>query len=126
MQMGWTKRPSSGGGGGSAPQLIEVQQVVSVSATSSTRVSIPTGFNSYDIRTVEASSDTGLEASVVIYEQATGSKKIYQSLAKAKVYDVCNIPCEDKDGTQMIHIEAFNHGTSNADIIVTLKLISIA
>lgn len=123
--MAWTRRPSASGGGNAA-QLVEVQQVVSVNANSSKRLSIPTGFNSYDIRTVEALSDTGLETSVVIYEQATGSKKIYQSLAKAKVYDVCNIPCEDKDGTQMIHIEAFNHGTSNADIVVTLKLISIA
>lgn len=107
------------------PQLIEVNQSLTVGGYGAGKVSIPVGFNKYDIRIVEASNNMNQNISLSIYESAVNGKKIYQSLSQMALYDICNIPCEDKDGEKMIHIEVKNHGMNETEINLTVKATSL-
>ncbi|MEC2335128.1 hypothetical protein ACP8H2_09260 [Bacillus subtilis] len=120
-----TVDPEGDQGGAAVPQLAEVNQSIVVGGYGTTRVSIPIGFDKYDLRIVEATNTMNQNLSLAIYENAIDGKKIYQSLSQMSVYDICNIPCEDKDGTKMVHVEVKNHGVSEAEIIITVKATSL-
>ncbi|MCY8228708.1 hypothetical protein MOC30_14055 [Bacillus spizizenii] len=117
--------PDENQGGAAVPQLAEVNQSIVVGGYGIARVSIPIGFDKYDLRIVEATNTMNQNLSLAIYENAIDGKKIYQSLSQMTIYDICNIPCEDKDGTKMVHVEVKNHGVSEAEIIITVKATSL-
>lgn len=108
------------------PKLIEVNQEVVVNGYGSTRVSLPMDFDKYDIRIVDAKNNMNQNISVSIFEGiADDSKKIYQSLQALSIYDICNIPCEDKEGTKSVHVEIKNHGVQETEVNVTIKATSL-
>lgn len=107
------------------PKLIEVNHELFIQSFSSTKISLPIGINRYDIRTVEAKGNNNQDISLIINESSSGGKIIYKSIDSKSIYDVCNIPCEDKDKTEMIHLEIFNKSIFDADISITIKLTSL-
>lgn len=106
------------------PQLKEVKTTVQLGALESKTLSVDVGFNKYDIRTLEFTSDS-TKAVVSIFDKNEDGFQVYKSIAAYKVYDVVNIPCEDKDDTNKLHISISNTDSAQTNVTVAIKVTSL-
>lgn len=90
-------------GGDGVPRLFEIVKTLTIDGGSSIALELDATMNKYDIRTVYCSTDKQGEVQVSIYEKAVDGLVVYKSLSQPMVYDIANVPCEDKDGTGKLH-----------------------
>lgn len=100
------------------PQLYEAQTTIRLNASESQFITLPVGFNKYDIRTVYF--DANAIVNVTIYDKAVNGFVVYDSLSEKSCYDVVNVPCEDKSGNKNLNVKIQN--TANVPTTVTLSI----
>ncbi|NSL67279.1 hypothetical protein [Bacillus toyonensis] len=84
------------------------------------------GCNKYDIRTLQVSNDSNVEAMLFMYDQKENGNQIYKSLSEKRTYDILAIPCEDKDHTNKVHLYIENRGVANSTFNVSMKAIRLS
>ncbi|PGX89679.1 DUF1998 domain-containing protein, partial [Bacillus thuringiensis] len=77
------------------------------------------GCNKYDIRTIQVTNDSNVEAMLFMYDQKENGNQIYKSLSEKRTYDILAIPCEDKDHTNKVHLYIENRGVANSTFNVS-------
>lgn len=123
LEFYWTQ--FSGGGNG-VPRLYEVVHTFVMGAGQSVPLELDATMNKYDIRTVHFSADKTGDLKVSIYDRAVDGVCIYQSLAQYPVYDIVNVPCEDKDGTGKLHVVLASLIPVDATVTLRVKLTSLS
>ncbi|PGV41580.1 hypothetical protein COD74_22740 [Bacillus cereus] len=83
------------------------------------------GCNKYDIRTIQVTNDSNVEAILLMYDQKENGNQIYKSLLEKRTYDILNIPCEDKDHTNKLHLYIENQGGTTSTFNVSMKAIRL-
>ncbi|MGH0446030.1 hypothetical protein ACQVPC_12605 [Bacillus mycoides] len=83
------------------------------------------GCNKYDIRTIQVTNDSNVEAMLFMYDQKENGNQIYKSLSEKRTYDILAIPCEDKDHTNKVHLYIENRGVANSTFNVYIKVIRL-
>ncbi|EOQ31957.1 MULTISPECIES: DUF1998 domain-containing protein [Bacillus cereus group] len=83
------------------------------------------GCNKYDIRTIQVTNDSNVEAMLFMYDQKENGNQIYKSLPEKRTYDILNIPCEDKDHTNKVHLYIENRGATTSTFNISLKAIRL-
>lgn len=107
-------------------KLVEINQQIVVPADGSTKASFAVGFDKFELRTVFTENITNTNSFVVkIYDKATDGFAVFESHQNNLLYDILNIPSSDKDGTQKVHVEIFNKGTTQATFHLVLKITSL-
>lgn len=129
MNVKRTSNSNNGGGGTNIQtftQLIEKRVVVSVGANERKYVAIPVGLEKYELKTVTASTDTGVEYLLEVYDSANDATGLiqYRSLQETETFDTVLVPVVDKDGTQSVHLYVTNKSATISNITVILKLIN--
>lgn len=107
----------SGGRGGVAT-FKEIKTIVNVSPNSNNMVSLDTHFDKFELRTVYAKSTEERDIKVSIFDHHTNGDLVYESLIRSRLYDIVNVPMEDKSGGKKVHILVENH----SDIATTVEL----
>jgi hypothetical protein len=113
------------GGGSQVPTYVERSQTVTVPAGQSVPVAINVGFDKFDVRSVSASSDNNMSIMVEIWDRANNGQLVYRSLQQQVIYDIPNVPMQDKDGTQSAHFVVYNYGMSQTNVTITLKITNL-
>lgn len=108
----------------SAQKLVEITTTVFVPALGSLDLSLDTGFNSYELRTLRANVESA-NANIVIHvlDKASGSISEYESIESTNIYDIINLPIIDRDGTKKIHLRIINksvNNTANVDLVMRI------
>lgn len=109
-----------GSGGGGVPTFKEITADISVIANSSNFVSLNAYFDKYDLRTISAISAENQNIKVSVFDKSNKGDLVYESLIRPQIYDIVNVPIEDKDNSKKIHVLVENLG--NEDTIVYLKI----
>lgn len=110
-----------GGGGGGVPTLTEITQTIDVPAGQSVPISLDAAFSKYDIRTLEMKNTEKTMMDIAIYDQTVDGRRVYYSNQEINTYDIVNVPCQDKDQTDKLHLVLTNYGTKDttASVVVT-------
>lgn len=122
----WTKINSSEGGGESLPVLTEIVKTLAVSANSITDLDLAIPTNKCDIRTVYVETSGSGSIQFSIFNSATNGFCVYSSMTEPKIYDIANVPYQDKDLNKLIHGRIMNAGSSNINVKIILNVISLA
>ncbi|UXO88727.1 hypothetical protein [Bacillus safensis] len=109
------------GGRGGVPTLSEINETVELLPSETKTFSLDVWFDKYDIRTVYAKDENKNLISVSVFDKSSNGDIVYQSLKSDSIYDIANIPCQDKDGTQKIHVQLINHSQNNAQVTLKIK-----
>ncbi|MGM0758058.1 hypothetical protein [Bacillus zhangzhouensis] len=109
------------GGRGGVPTLNEINDTVTLLPSETKTLSLDAWFDKYDIRTVYAKDENKNLISVSVFDKSSNGDVVYQSLKSDSIYDIANIPCQDKDGTQKIHVQLINHSQNNAQVTLKIK-----
>lgn len=109
------------GGRGGVPTLSEINETVELLPSETKTFSLDVWFDKYDIRTVYAKDENKNLISVSVFDKSSNGDIVYQSLKSDSIYDIANIPCQDKDGTQKIHVRLINHSQNNAQVTLKIK-----
>ncbi|MEH7760045.1 hypothetical protein V7417_04920 [Bacillus pumilus] len=109
------------GGRGGVPTLSEINETVSLLPSETKTLSLDAWFDKYDIRTIYAKDENKNLISVSVFDSSSNGDVVYQSLKSDSIYDIANIPCQDKDGTQKIHVQLINHSQNNAQVTLKIK-----
>ena len=129
MNVKRTSNESSGGGSTenqTFTQLIEKRVVITVSADERRYVAVPVGLDKYELKTVTAFTDTGVEYLLEVYDSANEDTQLiqYRSLQETETFDTVLVPIVDKDGTDNVHLYVSNKSATISNITVILKLIN--
>lgn len=109
------------GGRGGVPTLNEINDTVALLPSETKTLSLDAWFDKYDIRTIYAKDENKNLISVSVFDKSSNGDVVYQSLKSNSIYDIANIPCQDKDGTQKIHVQLINHSQNNAQVTLKIK-----
>ncbi|MDM5298056.1 hypothetical protein QUF51_07785 [Bacillus pumilus] len=109
------------GGRGGVPTLSEINETVDLLPSETKTLSLDAWFDKYDIRTISAKDENKNLISVSVFDKSSNGDIVYQSLKSDSIYDIANIPCQDKDGTQKIHVKLINHSQNNAQVTLKIK-----
>lgn len=124
------RRVSQVGGGGTGagyqPVLIERDVVVIIDKGKESYIPIDVDCLVYDIRTIKITNNENIDQSCYISDNTTNGDILYKSLKEKYTYDILNIPCQDKSGTQCIHFYLKNEGGVTATFTVRIKIIKIS
>jgi hypothetical protein len=115
---------STGGGGTteSLQRLIEKEMVVTVGANTSLYIPVDVGFDRYEVRTVFVAPYGNTTYVLSMYDKQIDGNIIYRSLEESNTYDIINVPCEDKEGTQVLHCVLENKGSTSVDFRLIIRL----
>jgi hypothetical protein len=114
---------SSGGGG--VPRLYEIVHTQVLAAGQQVALNLEATMNKYDLRTVSFKADKTGDLQVSVYDKAVDGNLVYQSLAQSPIYDIVNVPIEDKDGTGKLHIILQSMSPVDATVTLRAKITSL-
>lgn len=114
---------SSGGGG--VARLYEIVHTQILAAGQQVALNLEATMNKYDIRVVSFKADKQGDLQVSMYDKAVDGNLVYQSLVQQSVYDIVNVPCEDKDGTGKLHVVLQSMVAVDATVTLRVKLTSL-
>lgn len=106
--------------------LIERNIQITIEPGKTLYTPLDVGCNKYDIRTLQVSNDSNVEAMLFMYDQKENGNQIYKSLSEKRTYDILAIPCEDKDHTNKVHLYIENRGVANSTFNVSMKAICLS
>ncbi|MCY8955746.1 DUF1998 domain-containing protein [Bacillus cereus] len=106
--------------------LIERNIKITIEPGKTLYAPLDVGCNKYDIRTIQVTNDSNVEAMLFIYDQKENGNQIYKSLSEKRTYDILAIPCEDKDRTNKVHLYIENRGVANSTFNVSMKAIRLS
>ncbi|MFI8680066.1 hypothetical protein [Bacillus thuringiensis] len=105
--------------------LIEMNVQITIEPGKVLYAPLDVGCNKYDIRTIQVTNDSNVEAMLFMYDQKENGNQIYKSLSEKRTYDILAIPCEDKDHTNKVHLYIENRGVANSTFNVSMKAIRL-
>ncbi|ARX66083.1 MULTISPECIES: DUF1998 domain-containing protein [Bacillus cereus group] len=106
--------------------LIERNIQITIEPGKTLYAPLDVGCNKYDIRTIQVTNDSNVEAMLFMYDQKENGNQIYKSLSEKRTYDILSIPCEDKDHTNKVHLYIENRGVANSTFNVSMKAIRLS
>ncbi|MBC2682712.1 DUF1998 domain-containing protein [Bacillus toyonensis] len=106
--------------------LIERNIKITIEPGKTLYAPLDVGCNKYDIRTIQVTNDSNVEAMLFMYDQKENGNQIYKSLSEKRTYDILAIPCEDKDYTNKVHLYIENRGVANSTFNVSMKAIRLS
>ncbi|NKW92521.1 MULTISPECIES: DUF1998 domain-containing protein [Bacillus cereus group] len=106
--------------------LIERNIKITIEPGKTLYAPLDVGCNKYDIRTIQVTNDSNVEAMLFMYDQKENGNQIYKSLSEKRTYDILAIPCEDKDHTNKVHLYIENRGVANSTFNVSMKAIRLS
>lgn len=119
------RKYDNGGGGPVADtlaRLIEQESVINIPAKTTRYIPLPIGFDRYEVRTTFVQPTGDVSYVLSIFDKQTSGNLIYRSLEEKSTYDIVNVPCEDKDGTQVLHAYIENKSTIASDFRLIIKV----
>lgn len=106
-------------------QLVEIKKKILVAANSSTVFTALVGYDTYDVRTVYATNDTGDPITLSIFDSAAQENEIYRSLAQSVINDIVAVPCRDKAGTKSLTVRLVNNASTNMNVSILIKVVNL-
>lgn len=106
-------------------QLIEVKKNALVSANSSAVFTSLIGYDTFDVRTVYAITDTGYPVTISIFDSAAQENEIYRSLSQSVVNDIVAVPCRDKAGTKSLTVRLVNNTSTDMNVSILIKVVNL-
>lgn len=124
----WTKINSGSleGGGESLPVLTEITKNIAVSANSTIDLDLEMPSNKCDIRTVYVETNGSGNVQLSIFNTLTNGFCVYSSMTEKTIYDIANVPYQDKDLNKLIHCRIMNASSSNINAKIILNVTSLA
>lgn len=118
---------STGGGGAvdGSSFLVEKELKVTIEGSTNKYIPILVSFNKYDIRTLYVANNSGNKSVSTIFDKSIDGNLVYKSLEEVKTYDIANVPCTDKEGSQLCHLFIENKSAVSAEFHIILKVTSL-
>lgn len=108
-----------------AKQLIEMQKTMRVEGGKSQHISLPVGYDLYEIKTISAKSDTQEGMTVSIYADSEFQEEIYRSLTQAVIEDIVAIPVRDKSGGKSLFVAVNNPAAGDMNAEIKIKAVNL-
>ena len=107
--------------------ILKLKGNQTIPAASSKTMTIPCGFDAYEIKTIEAKNLTNNKGfQIEILEDDTSNKVIFKSLLDSEIYsnagDVCNI---DEKNKKSVYLRIINPVNSPIEVSYEIKLLNL-
>lgn len=108
-------------------KLITCDGSTSINSNGVRDISIPINYKRYELKTVRVLNETNTSDIVVKLYDSFDNNEVYRSKEQNNIYDILNIPVEDKktDDSGNIYLRIENLGNSDIMINYEIKILNL-